>query len=297
MNVPMANQNNRKISILGLGQMGRKLAQLYADAGYEVTVWNRTPGKTNKLSKVQVADTAEHALLASPLSVVIIANNAGVNELIGGLSDRQILKDKTLINFTTGSPAEADALEKSVTEAGGAYIHGSIQASPDQLGAESVAIVSSGNTTAFDQYREALTVIGTKLRHLGDKASVCLAMDIATTTWMYGAFVGLIYGATFARQHGLDLKDYAAIIGDIAPDYTDFFKLEVGIMDRGNFQDAQNPVSLHIPIAKRMVEAFKEANIQQDFSNIVLDIFSKTEQKGHGAESLAAISKIIAPQS
>src|SRR5690606_19479422 len=37
----MEKKPNR-ISVLGLGQMGMKIAQLYLAAGYEVRVWNRS---------------------------------------------------------------------------------------------------------------------------------------------------------------------------------------------------------------------------------------------------------------
>ena len=41
--------NNKRVSVLGLGSMGFSIAQLYLDQGYEVTVWNRTPGKADAL--------------------------------------------------------------------------------------------------------------------------------------------------------------------------------------------------------------------------------------------------------
>jgi 3-hydroxyisobutyrate dehydrogenase-like beta-hydroxyacid dehydrogenase len=35
-----------KAAVIGLGQMGAAIAQALASAGHDVTVWNRTPGKT-----------------------------------------------------------------------------------------------------------------------------------------------------------------------------------------------------------------------------------------------------------
>ncbi len=35
----------KRVSVIGLGNMGSALAEALINAGHEVTVWNRTPGK------------------------------------------------------------------------------------------------------------------------------------------------------------------------------------------------------------------------------------------------------------
>ena len=40
-----------RIGFAGLGARGAGIAQRSADAGYEVTVWNRTPAKAQALSE------------------------------------------------------------------------------------------------------------------------------------------------------------------------------------------------------------------------------------------------------
>ena len=35
----------RAIAVVGLGAMGRRIAQRLLSAGYEIIVWNRTPAK------------------------------------------------------------------------------------------------------------------------------------------------------------------------------------------------------------------------------------------------------------
>src|SRR5690606_18657198 len=112
-------QNKKKISVLGLGQMRQKIAKLYTEANYEVTVWNRTPGKVDGLEGIHLAETAGEAILASPLIILIISNNKGVIEILNELPDIQIFKNKTLINFTTGSPVEAESIEKIISDAKG----------------------------------------------------------------------------------------------------------------------------------------------------------------------------------
>ncbi|MGV7904205.1 NAD(P)-binding domain-containing protein, partial [Mycobacterium kansasii] len=46
------------VTILGLGAMGRAIAAAFVDAGHRVTVWNRTPGKADRLVARGARETA-----------------------------------------------------------------------------------------------------------------------------------------------------------------------------------------------------------------------------------------------
>ena len=126
--------NSKEVSIIGLGKMGRKLAQLYVDAGFKVTVWNRTSGKSKELDGVQVAQNAEAAILENTLSIICVHDNAATLEILNSLQDKTRLAGKTVLNLTTGSPAEVEELETLLIEYGGYYLNGAIQAAPDQMG-------------------------------------------------------------------------------------------------------------------------------------------------------------------
>lgn len=290
-------QNNKRISVLGMGQMGRKIAQLYVEADYQVTVWNRTPGKVDGLDNIHTAETVEEAILASPLIILIISNNKSVLEILADLPDIRVLKNKTLINFTTGSPEEAESIEKIISDVHGAYIHGAIQASPDQLGLKSATILSSGNKEAFEKYVKDLAIIGGNIRQLSEQAAASSAMDTATSTWIYGSFLGLIYGAELSRHYGLSLKDYGTIIGEIAPEFIDYFKYEVDLIESGDFRATQSTLSNHLTATQRLADSFKAINVEQVFPTLINDLLKKAEQKGFGDEELAALSKIIVKQS
>src|SRR5690606_34831735 len=99
----MEKKPNR-ISVLGLGQMGMKIAQLYLAAGYEVRVWNRSDSKATGLTQAVVTKTALDAIKASTISVVCVSDNDAVNGLLEKLTDKNALNGKVLINLTTGSP-------------------------------------------------------------------------------------------------------------------------------------------------------------------------------------------------
>jgi len=285
-----------KISVIGLGQMGRKIAQLYVDAGYQVTVWNRTKGKATELGDIVEADSAEAAIAASPLSIVVVYDNQGTLEILRRVKNERVYAGKTIVNFTTGSPKEAAEIETIISSIGGLYINGAIQVAPDQMGLESTTILVSGDKNAFNQQKPMLDILAGNLRHLSEKAAASSAMDLATLTWLYGSYVGLIYGVKLSQEYGLNLADYSSIIGEIAPGFTDFFQYEVDVIDRADYQVTQSPLPISVAATQRIADSFQELNVLQEFPQVLKSIFQVAEGKGLDNEELAAIAKVVGKQ-
>ena len=149
-----SNHNEKKVAVIGLGQMGKKIAELYTSAGFDVMVWNRTPEKAEALHNVKLAKNLEEAFLHSPVQIICVYDNNATLEIIKSFADTSILQDKTIINLTTGSPAEAERLETIINQAGGHYINGAIQVAPDQMGLPETTILYGGHGPAFKNVRE-----------------------------------------------------------------------------------------------------------------------------------------------
>ncbi|QNL51821.1 NAD(P)-dependent oxidoreductase [Olivibacter sp. SDN3] len=289
-------QTGGKISVIGLGQMGRKIVQLYVDAGYQVTVWNRTKGKAAGLGGVVEVDHAEAAIAASPLSIIIVYDNQGTCEILGSVQDEGIYSGRTIVNFTTGSPKEATEIEKTISSHGGHYLNGAIQVAPDQMGLESTTILVSGERGAFTQHKITLNILAGNFRHLSEKAAASSAMDLATLTWLYGSYIGLIYGVKLSQEYGLNLADYSSIIGEITPGFTEFFQYEIGVIDGGNYKITQSPLPISVAATQRIANSFQELNVIQEFPQILKTILETADQNGLGNEELAAITKVIGRQ-
>jgi len=290
-----SNELNR-ISIIGLGQMGKKIAQLYIDAGYEVTVWNRTKNKGSDLKDVKIANSAYEAMNSSKISIICVLDNNATFEILDSLTNKEFLVGKIIFNLTTGSPKEASEIEAIITNQGGEYFNGAIQVAPEQMGLKDTTLLVSGNRTIFLQHKSSLVILGGHIKYLGEKASASSAMDLATLTWLYGSYMGLIYAVTLCQQYNLKLEDFSAIVGEVTPGYTDFFKYEIDVIKRGDYRITQSPLSISVAATQRIADSFKELNVIQEFPQILAKILEKANRKGLDDEELAAIIKVIDSQ-
>ena len=106
---------NQRVSVVGLGRMGSALANTLLDSHYKVTVWNRTAAKAEPLVEAgaTLAASVNEAINGSEIIVVCLGNYDDTNQIFSGCSD---LTGKTLIQLTSGTAKEAEAIDRFIAE-------------------------------------------------------------------------------------------------------------------------------------------------------------------------------------
>ena len=80
----MPTASDRRIALLGTGIMGAHMARRLAQAGFPVTVWNRSADKADRLTPfgVKVAASASSACADADVAIVMLSNGAVVEEVL-----------------------------------------------------------------------------------------------------------------------------------------------------------------------------------------------------------------------
>ncbi|MEU6994132.1 NAD(P)-binding domain-containing protein [Streptomyces sp. NPDC046465] len=197
-NTDIKDGEDRKITLLGLGAMGGALARAWLAAGYEVTVWNRTPTRAAALAEegARVASSVAEAVAAGPLVVTVLLDDASVTSALDGVD----LTGKDLVDLTTGTPESARARAKWAAERGARFLDGGIMAVPPMVGVPEAGgyVFYSGSRDLFDAHRDALAVpLGTNF--VGTDAGFAALHDIALLSGMYGMFAGVTHAFALIR--------------------------------------------------------------------------------------------------
>ena len=286
------NISSEKISVIGLGQMGKRIAEILVQNNYDVTVWNRTTGKVN-VNGSNVSEQAEHAIAQNKISIVCVLDNAAVREILNDISDKKVFKDRIILNFTTGSPAEAKELELWLKNVGAAYLNGAIQVAPDQMGLPDTTILMGGKREAFKSSEKILALLGGNVKFLSEHASASPAMDMATLSWVYGSCIGLFYGAALCQKEGINLEEYRTIVQEIAPGFLEFYKHEINMISQNNFKVTQSPLSISVGASQRIADTVKSLGLDTGFTDAIATLLRKASDKGYKDEEVAALIKVI----
>ncbi|MEV0091415.1 NAD(P)-binding domain-containing protein [Streptomyces sp. NPDC050738] len=209
---PTSNNSTRKVTLLGLGAMGSAFARAWLAAGYEVTVWNRTPPRATALGEegAKVAASVADAVAAGPLIVTVLLDDASVTSVLDGVD----LTGKDLVDLTTGTPESARARARWAAERGARFADGGIMAVPPMVGIPEAGgyVFYSGSQELFDEHHATLAVpLGT--RFVGTDAGFASLHDIALLSGMYGMFAGITHAFALIRgEQDIKPSEFAPLL-------------------------------------------------------------------------------------
>ncbi len=198
------------VTCIGLGLMGSALARAALASGHGVSVWNRTPGKANALADIGAVavDALNDAIAASPIVLICIDSYASTRALLGTDGVANHLVGRAIVNLTTGTPREAEALSAWVGAQGARYLDGAILCGPNQIGTKTGEILISGDALAWQVAGPLLTCLAGKVRNVGEGVGAAAALDLAWLTMSYVQFIGVAHAANICRAQGIDLQAF-----------------------------------------------------------------------------------------
>jgi 3-hydroxyisobutyrate dehydrogenase-like beta-hydroxyacid dehydrogenase len=288
----METKARKTIAVIGLGSMGKKLVELLKGK-YDVIVWNRSRAKADELTGIHVAESPEAAIRQAVATVICVYDYEAVKDILYGIQDKMVFNGKTLINFTTGNPEETAEMESLIAAYKGYYINGALQVAPNQMGLEDTTILLSGNREAFEKEQTLLQVFGGNLHYLGAAASLASAVDLASLSWLYGSYVGLLYAVELCIRSGVALPQFNKILTGIVPGFTAFFEHQIATIDRGDFTVTQSPLAISVAATERIKRAFQQQGVPTDFWKSITDLLQQADRQGLGNRELASLIQVI----
>jgi 3-hydroxyisobutyrate dehydrogenase-like beta-hydroxyacid dehydrogenase len=219
-----------RIGFAGLGSMGAGIAQRIADAGHDVTVWNRTQAKAQPLLDAGLGWAATPRELAASSDVLftmltdsraILATAEGDDGILAGLRSGTVWAD-----LSTIAPDVSVGLAERAAERGASFLDCPVSGSPATLAAGQMSVMAGGDRAAFDHIAEVLGAIGPKVTYIGPNGHAILTklainLTLVVSVTAFAEAVALVEKAGVQREAVVDaaLKSVIAspVIGYRAP--------------------------------------------------------------------------------
>lgn len=161
-----------KLGILGTGRMGFAIAEHLLDLGYALTVWNRTPSKTQALIARGAVLAKTPAELAKASDVIIsILTDASAIESAYASSDGVLstsLAGKICIEMSTVRPETQIALAKKVAEQGGAMVECPVGGTVTPARDGKLLGLVGGSDSDVEKVRPLLEKMCRRVEHVGE---------------------------------------------------------------------------------------------------------------------------------
>lgn len=197
-----------KVAFIGLGVMGYPMAGHLANAGHNVTVYNRTTAKAQKWASEyqgQYAQTPSEAAKGAEIVFMCVGNDDDLRSVVYG--DKGVLagmeSGSYLVDHTTTSAEVAREVATQAKLQGIAFLDAPV--SGGQAGAENgvLTVMVGGDEIDFNVVQPVMAAFSRFSQLLGEVGSGQLC-KMVNQICIAGVVQGLAEGLHFAKQAGLD---------------------------------------------------------------------------------------------
>ena len=283
-----------KITVLGMGAMGSRMALSLLKGGHQVTVWNRSPGKTDLIIKAgaKAAQTSRGAVQDADLAIAMVRDDQASRQVwlapetgaMAGLSPKAIA-----IESSTLTVAWIQDLGRQLRDRGIALLDASVAGTLPHAEAARLIYFVGGDAEALARAKPILQTMGKQIYHVGSIGSgmtIKLGVNamLAIQVSAMGELLGLIRGG------GLDEAQATAIL-TATPVCSPAAKMAAEAMVKRQFSPLF-PIEL---VEKDLNYALKTA--QQDRGKLPLvdaahQIFSQAIAQGYGDRNITGVAKL-----
>lgn len=267
--------------------MGRALAAALVENGHDTTVWNRTPGRAGDLVVTHAA-TVGDAVAANELVVLCLLDFESVVAVLDGVD----LNGRTIVNLTTGTPAEAAKLSALVTERGADYLDGGIMAIPSMIGTPGAVVLYSGSEQAFRRAADALAAFGER-RYLGAEPGLAALNDIAMLTGMYGMLGGFAHAAAIVRTEGVPVAEFTETL--LIPWLRAMFPALVdmaGQIDSGDYTANESDLSMQVA-NDAIAEVSRAQGVSTELTDPLFALMRRRVEQGFGGDDFPSVIELL----
>jgi 3-hydroxyisobutyrate dehydrogenase-like beta-hydroxyacid dehydrogenase len=295
------------VSLLGCGLMGSPMGKRLLDAGFALTVWNRSAEKCEDLVKAgaRLAATPADAARASSIVITMLTDGLAVKDVLFNPATgvaQAMNSGSLLIDMSSITPAQAKAHAQQLQALGVACLDAPVSGGTLGAQAGTLAIMVGGSRSDMARALPVLECLGRPI-HVGPHG--CGQLTKLANQIIVGVSIGAVAEALLlVKQGGADMAQARlALRGGFAESRVlevhgqrmvegDFAKrgsLAVQLKDLRNAMDTAVQLGFDAPITQHMMALFEQAadhgdaNLDQSALFLELARRQSDDQSGHQA--------------
>jgi 3-hydroxyisobutyrate dehydrogenase-like beta-hydroxyacid dehydrogenase len=289
---------NIKIAFIGLGKMGSVLAKRLLDAGYDLTVYNRTQSKMKTLvdAGACAAHTVQDAVKDKTFIITSLFDDKSVNDVVCGEDGMLTACKKGAIHIgtTTILPATSKTLVESHDKAGIIYVAGNVLGIPKLAEKGELTTLAAGNAEALKKCKDIFKTYSAKIINAGPAPYQANVMKLCVN-YMLAAIIeimGEIY--TFGEKNKMDNDILRNFFENIFAHPS--FKLYVNKVKERSFDDVNFELSGGSKDMGLIQQAFADTLVVPGIANVIKNNFISAAANGMKDKDWSAITEVIRMQ-
>ena len=260
------------------------MARNLLKAGFEVSVWNRSPDAARPLAGdgADVAEMAADAVRHADFTITMLTDGDAVEEVMRdactAMPDRAIWLQMSTVGEAI------DRLAKLAEENGVTFVDAPVVGTREPAEKGELVVLASGSGDALDRAQPVFDAIGSK----------SVRMKLVMNSWIVALVEGLAETIAFAESLGVDPATFLDAIdgGPLSPAYA---QLKGKMMVERDFPPSF-PLKHALKDARLVLEAAERSGVDLPVIEAVAAQMERAAKASHGDEDLAAAFYASAPR-
>jgi 3-hydroxyisobutyrate dehydrogenase-like beta-hydroxyacid dehydrogenase len=271
-----------KIGFIGLGHMGSAMATNLLKAGHEVTVFNRSPGKSRALVELGAREATDVAgVCRAEVVVTMLANDTAVAD-IAFASDGLVAnlpRGAIHISMSTISLTLSRRLAQTHLQAEQRYVAAPVFGRPDMAAIAKLFIIAGGDPATIDVCQPLFDVLGQKTSRIGSEPWAANLVKLTGNFLQAAVIEALGEAIALIGKAGIDRRAYVDLLTSTvftAPAYKIFGPL----IAEGTFEPALFPAPLGYKDIRLALAEAENLRVPMPLASLLHDRFVRLFAQG-----------------
>ena len=277
-----------RITVVGLGAMGSRIARRLLSQGHDVVVWNRDPAKAEPLiaDGVVAAKDPASAAQGAQIVVVMVSDPEALREVTEG-GDGLLAGARpgtTVVQMSTVAPAAIERLAGHLP-AEVDLLDAPVLGSLSEVDAGTLTVFAGGRPAVVERWAPLLSELGAVI-HVGPIGAGTAAKLVANSTLL--GTLGVL-GEALALGEALGLRSdvtFEVLTGTPLANQADRRRSAV---ERGDYRPPRFRLSLARKDAALILEAAAGAGLELRLAPAIRTWFDDAESAGRGDQDYSAV--------
>lgn len=283
------------VAFLGTGLMGVPMAARLLHRGHRLTVFNRTPHKTQTLVALGAGASASpaEAIAGSDWVILMLSDAAAISESLLAPRTLPLLRGRSVLNMATISPRQSRDIAEQVAQAGGRYMECPVLGSLPEAKGGTLILMFGGTDKQYHDALPLLQAFGPKPLHIGavgQASALKLAMNqlIASLTAAFSISLAMV------RKEGVPVEKFMTVVHESALHAPTYDKKLPRMLER-NFDNPNFPLKHLLKDVRLIKDTAADNGVDASMLVAIEGLLAKGMAQGHGDADYAALYGLISP--
>lgn len=284
------------VGFIGLGKMGRGIAENLLKAGHSLTVYNRTRARAESLAAqgARVAATPADASRGDAV-FTMLADDAALESV--ALSDSGIVaslpRGAVHISLATISVALSNRLAEAHARAGSEFVAAPVFGRPEAAAAAKMFVVAAGPAAVLARCQPLFDAIGQRTFPMGDQPASAIAVKLAGNFMLASVVETLGEAFALVRKYGIPPAQFLDLItSSIFP--APVYKAYGTLIAEQRFQPAGFQLPLGLKDVRLALAAAEAVGVPLPVASLVRDQMISALARGYGESDWSVLGKLSA---